>query len=417
VPGIDLGAGWTGGNRFQLLENGEEYFPAVSAAIAAACREVIVETFILFDDEVGRQIQAALIAAARRGVEVDLTVDGYGSPDLSQQFVAQLVDAGVRLHIFDPRRRLLGMRLNIFRRMHRKIVAIDGTVAFIGGINYSADHLMSFGPKAKQDYAVRIDGPLAAEIHRFARQQAAVFYRRGAWPMRWAHNLYRWSRPHTPDRSDTDSRAVLVIRDNGYHRDDIERHYRAAIRAARHDVLIACAYFFPGYQLLRQLRHAARRGVRVRLILQGNPDMPQARKWATLLYPSLLAAGVEIYEYNRRPLHAKIAVIDDTWATIGSSNLDPLSLALNLEANIVLRDRQFNRDVRARLQPLLCADCRQVRHDDMPQSGWWSILSNLVAYHCTRHFPRWAGWLPAHLPKLQVLAREAEPVQAQRSVR
>lgn len=390
--GSSAGRRWHHGNQFRLLENGEEYFPAVFAAISDAKQAVLIETFILFEDSVGKQLHSVLIDAAKRGVSVDITVDGYGSPNLSPQFISQLTEAGVRLHIFDPRRPLLGIRTNIFRRMHRKIVAVDGVTAFIGGINYGEDHLMSFGERAKQDYAVRIDGPLANDIQAYAQTQVAAFYK-FHWPT--------WRR-HTVANAPRDSRgqALFVYRDNDDHRDDIERHYRAAIRAAKHEVVIANAYFFPGYRLLRQLRRAARRGVTVKLILQGAPDVPQAKMWATMLYPSLLNAGVQIYEYCRRPLHAKVALIDQDWATVGSSNLDPLSLALNLEANVVIRDVEFNRHLRRNLETLLGDHCQQVRVEQLQKRSLWLLISNFIGYHGTRHFPRFAGWLPAHLPRL-----------------
>jgi cardiolipin synthase len=391
---------WSKGNRFTLLENGEQYFPAVFEAVAAAQREVLVETFILFDDEVGRKLQAALIEVANRGVHVHLTVDGYGSPDLSDTFIGALTRAGVHLHVFDPRPRLLGMRTNIFRRMHRKIVAVDGEVAFVGGINFGADQLIASGKMAKQDYAVRIDGPLAKDIHAFASQQAAAFDGKRPW----------WTlRFHNRRADSNQGKAIFVFRDNDQHRDDIERHYRSAIRTAKRDILIACAYFFPGYRLLRQLRQAARRGIDVKLILQGVPDMPKAKAWATLLYPSLLQSGVKLYEYCERPLHAKVAAVDDEWVTIGSSNLDPLSLALNLEANVIIRDADFNRTLRSSLAPLLEKQCKQIDAAAFPRHGMWRVFSNFATYHCTRHFPRWAGWLPAHLPKLHSVEPQKLP--------
>ena len=129
---------WVPGNHFELLENGEEFFPRVFDAIAQARHEVMLETFILFEDKIGQQLHAALLGAAQRGVQVHVLVDGFGSPDLSEQFVGSLVAAGVHFRIFDPGRRILGQRRNLLRRMHRKIV-VDGQMGFIGGINYSAD--------------------------------------------------------------------------------------------------------------------------------------------------------------------------------------------------------------------------------------------------------------------------------------
>lgn len=399
-------ARWIEGNAINLLENGEQFFPRVFACIANAREEVVLETFILFEDKVGLQLHQALVAAARRGVQVDLTVDGFGSPDLSERFIAALVDAGVRLHVFDPGKRLLGWRVNLLRRMHRKIVVIDGAVAFVGGINYSADHLADFGPLAKQDYSVEIRGPLVAEIHRFthaALAQGQRYQRVRQW-WRWRRRLR--TSPHELPAAGS-AAAMLVVRDNGDHQSDIERHYRIAIRAARERVIIANAYFFPGYRFIKELRHAARRGVDVRLILQGEPDMAIVKTAASMLYRHLLEAGVRIYEYCERPLHGKVALVDREWATVGSSNLDPLSLALNLEANVIIRDSAFNAELHERLDLMVRRSCREIEVDRLERKGAWQLLRSYLVYHLTRLYPGWASWLPRHVPRLADRLRHA----------
>ena len=388
---------WKTGNRFRLLENGEQFFPAVFEAIESAQHEVILETFILFQDKVGLALHQCLLDTAKRGVEVDVTVDGYGSPDLTAEFIESLTSAGVRFHVFDARPLLFGrLRTNLFRRMHRKIVVVDGVKAFVGGINYSADHLADYGPEAKQDYAVEIEGPIVEDIHRFARDAIApaVGQSRRAWHWR-GRSLQRHE-----GESDGEAAALFVTRDNQEHRDDIERHYRIALRAARREVIIANAYFFPGYRLLKEMRHAARRGVKVCLILQGQPDMPIVKIAARMLYDHLLRAGVHIYEYCERPLHGKVAVADDEWATVGSSNLDPLSLALNLEANVIIRDRGFNATLRSHLQCLMANNCKEIDPQREMVRSWWRLVASYLAFHVLRRFPAWAGWLPAHQPKL-----------------
>lgn len=405
---------WKSGNRFRLLENGEEFYPAVFSAIAAAEREVLVETFILFEDKVGLALRDVLVEAARRGVQVDLTIDGWGSPDLSAGFIESLTAAGVRLHVFDPIWRVLGKRLNVLRRMHRKIVVIDGQLAFVGGINYSADHLADFGPQAKQDYAVEAVGPIVEDIHHFActavgrPATAAVprrWFRRRAAPAADAAQA-----PGTPAAGS--AQALFVTRDNHRHRTDIERHYRIAIRAARSEIIIANAYFFPGYRLLRELRQAARRGVNVRLILQGEPDMPIAKFAASLLYDHLLHAGVKIFEYCDRPLHGKVALTDAEWATVGSSNLDPLSLSLNLEANVIIRDRGFNQRLRERLEHLIERSCREVIADPSRQRSFGRATMGFFVFHFLRRFPAWASSLPAHRPTLNSLRPPEEAAAA-----
>ncbi len=378
---------WRSGHRVRLLENGEEFFPAVFEAIRNARHEVLLETFILAEDKVGRELRDALVEASRRGARVDVLVDGYGSANLSVAFIETLVDAGVRLRTFDPGWRLFGQRLNVWRRMHRKLVVVDGRQAFIGGINYSADHLEDFGAMAKQDYAVQVEGPLVEVMRRFA--------------------LKAIRREHAdPSPGDAEQagaggvQAMFVTRDNHHHRNDIERHYRAAIRTAKTRVTIANAYFFPGYRVLRQLSAAAKRGVDVRLILQGEPDMPIVKKAARLLYEHLQRDGVKVHEYCRRPLHGKVAVVDDDWATVGSSNLDPLSLALNLEANVILRGGGFAKELRERLDDLIENECQLIEVKAKPRFEWWQRLRSALLFHFLRHFPRWAQQLPVHEPRL-----------------
>ncbi len=387
---------WTHGNRVLLLENGESFFPAVLVAIDAAREEVLVETFILFEDKVGKRLHASLIAAPGRGVRVELTVDGYGSPDLSPSFTAALAAAGVCLRVFDPKPRLFGMRTNVFRRLHRKIVVIDRRCAFVGGINFAADHLADFGSRAKQDYAVRIEGPAVAEIHAFA----IAALRDPAAPR-------DWTRAVTTDPTGTGSARIrFVTRDNGGHLDDIENQYLAGIRAARSEIMIANAYFLPGYRLLHALHRASGRGVRVTLILQGAPDMPRVTNASRRLYPYLMGSGVRIFEYCERPLHGKLAVIDDHWSTVGSSNLDPLSLSLNLEANVLIRDRPFSTLVRQRLQELIDDHCHEVRPQDLPPRTPLRTLWSLVVFHVVRHLPGWAGLWPAHTPHVELTRPE-----------
>lgn len=392
--------GWREGNQIQLLENGDQYYPAVFSAIENAESKIILETFIWFEDSVGWQLHEALLNAARRGVHIEVLLDGYGSPDLSDKFVNELTMAGVVFRYYDPRPRLFGLRTNLFRRMHRKIVVVDARVAFVGGINYSAEHVTSYGPEAKQDYAVRVEGPVVEDILQFELANLPGN----------AEARHFWRRRHRPEENRTpgEAQTLFVWRDNNEHRDDIERHYLKMLANARREVIIANAYFFPGYRLLHAMRNAARRGVQVKLVVQGEPDMPIVKVGARLLYRYLLKGGVQIFEYQRRPLHGKVALMDDHWATVGSSNLDPLSLSLNLEANLIVHDRAFNQTLRDNLSAIIAQDCRQVDSSMVPKRSWWNLSKSVLAFHFLRHFPAMVGWLPAHTPKL---AQVSPPVQ------
>ncbi|MDH0301628.1 MULTISPECIES: cardiolipin synthase ClsB [unclassified Pseudomonas] len=386
---------WSDGNHVELLINGEQYYPRVFEAMAQAREEILLETFIIFDDKVGQPLRQTLIDAARRGVRVEVVVDGYGTADLPDGFIRAMTDAGVRFHAFDPQPRLAGMRTNLFRRLHRKIVVIDGRLAFIGGINYSADHLGDFGPQAKQDYAVAVAGPVVAQVHASSCRMLAPV-------------LDTASRVDPATTPAGTASALLVERDNRRHRNDIEERYLEAFRQARQRIVVANAYFFPGYRLLRELRNAARRGVAVTLILQGQPDMRWVRALSRLLYNYLLRDNVRIHEYCQRPLHGKVALVDEDWATVGSSNLDPLSLSFNLEANLLIRDRAFNLGLYQHLSELASTQCKAVTLERMVRGYWWRAPLIFLGFHITRYFPRIAGWFPAHRQRLRSLQPDSD---------
>lgn len=395
-PGhVDVEYQWHSNNRVELLENGEEYFPRVFEAMRAAKSEILLETFIVFEDKVGAELQQILIEAAQRGVRTTVSLDGFGCGELSTGYLSALSDAGVHLQIFDPAPKHLGIRTNWFRRLHRKIVVVDGLIAFIGGINFSGDHLADFGPEAKQDYSVEVQGPVVADIHHFALLQSGRPGRARFWWQRRRQRLADMA------FTEHDGQVRLVFRDNDQHNTDIEDVYLQVLRKAKRRVIIANAYFFPGYRLLREIRNAARRGVEVRLILQGQPDMLVAKLAARMTYDYLLRAGVQIHEYCQRPLHGKVALVDDDWSTVGSSNLDPLSLSLNLEANVLIRDRAFNQHLYERLEDLSQNHCKAMDAKLLPRGRIWHMTVGFLVFHFLRHFPAMAGWLPAHKPRLK----------------
>jgi cardiolipin synthase len=367
------------GNRIALLETGAQYFPALLAAIEAAACEIHLETYIYADDPTGRQVTAALVAAARRGIAVRVLVDGFGAREFPEGLGRQLADAGVEVQIYRAELAPFKLRRHRLRRLHRKLVAIDGRVAFVGGINIIDDNdTPHLGPRF--DYAVRIEGPLVAPI-------------RAAMGHLW--RLIGWARfrrrppppPLSPCRQDDAVDAVaaaFVIRDNLRHRRDIEDAYLSAIDAARGEIFIAMAYFLPGRRFRKALIAAARRGVAVRLLLQGQVEYALLHYATQALYGSLIAEGIRIVEYRSGFLHAKVAVIDDNWATVGSSNIDPYSLLLAREANVVVRDAGFAAQLRGRLGRAAAEDAIEITHAELRRSSFFARTLRWAAYGMVR---------------------------------
>lgn len=367
------------GNRIALLETGAQYFPALLAAIEAAACEIHLETYIYADDPTGRQVTAALVAAARRGIAVRVLVDGFGAREFPEGLGRQLADAGVEVQIYRAELAPFKLRRHRLRRLHRKLVAIDGRVAFVGGINIIDDNdTPHLGPRF--DYAVRIEGPLVAPI-------------RAAMGHLW--RLIGWARfrrrppppPLSPCRQDDAVDAVaaaFVIRDNLRHRRDIEDAYLSAIDAARGEIFIAMAYFLPGRRFRKALIAAARRGVAVRLLLQGQVEYALLHYATQALYGSLIAEGIRIVEYRSGFLHAKVAVIDDDWATVGSSNIDPYSLLLAREANVVVRDAGFAAQLRGSLGRAAAEDALEITPAELKRSSLLARTLRWAAYGMVR---------------------------------
>ena len=374
-----------GGNALRLLTNGRAYFPALQEAIDAARSEIYLQTYIFADDDTGRRIAAALVRAAGRGVSVHVLVDGFGSKGMFEQTRALLAAANVDVLIFGPKTSPLTLRRNRLRRLHRKLVVVDAQLAFVGGINIIDDMHTPRHTPPRYDYAVRIEGPLVAHV----LEQCERLWRRVAWA-----SLKRSAQRHPAAAlaGCGTQQAVLVVRDNFRHRSDIEDAYLEAIRGAHKEVIIANAYFFPGARFRHALRAAAARGVRVVLLLQGRIEYVLLHYASRALYGSLLDAGVEIYEYHKSFLHAKVAVIDRRWATVGSSNIDPFSLMLAREANVVVDDLDFSRELRRSLLDHMKSGAKVVAKRTWRRQPLWRRALIWSAYGCTRLLMGVAGY-------------------------
>lgn len=367
------------GNDIRLLRNGSEYFPALTEALDAAQHEIYLESYIFEDDEAGRKIADALMRAASRGVAAHLLIDGFGSRNLPVPFISAIEQQGAKVLAYRPETVHPWLMRHRLRRMHRKLCVVDARIGFIGGINIIHDlHTPGHKPP-RYDYAVRVEGPVVAEIQRVSRRLWAV--------VTWSQ-LKQSGRPKTSIKPDAGlhgaQSARLIVRDNLRHRRDIEQAYLDGIDGAKNEILIACPYFLPGLNFRRSLVNAAARGVRVILLLQARVEYVLMHFASRALYGAFLDAGVEIWHYHKSFMHAKVAVIDRCWATVGSSNIDPFSLLLAREANLVVEDERFARELREDLERAMTEGATRVFREGWRKQPLHTRIITWLSYGLSR---------------------------------
>jgi cardiolipin synthase A/B len=399
------------GHHLSLLPGSGAYFSALSQAMDAARHEVRLETYIFDFTASGQEVASSLIRAASRGVKVYLLIDGAGTNQVPADWQARFDAAGVQWQIYNPLGRLGLLIPSRWRRLHRKLCVVDGgtdrALGFCGGINILDDyHDPNHGalPKPRFDFAVRVQGPLVAtiweataslwhrqRIFRQFRQRPLQTTLEGLASARemLAHNAAPLQSHAQPINTSAHfAKAVLLLRDNVRNRQSIEKSYLKAIGEARQEIIIANAYFLPGGKLRKALLNAAQRGVKVKLLLQGRYEYFMQYHAARPVYEVLLAAGIEIHEYATSFLHAKVAVVDaysaKAWATVGSSNLDPLSLLLAREANVVVLDPPFARDLRERLIQAMAEDGKAVNLQEFANRPWLQRTLDRIAFGLMR---------------------------------
>ncbi|MEZ6035435.1 MAG: cardiolipin synthase ClsB [Planctomycetaceae bacterium] len=362
------------GNQVTLLQNGEAFFPAVEQAFDRARFEICLVTYIYADDATGRRIAVALRRAVQRGVRVCVVIDGYGSSDFPKPMRDQMQQDGIELRVFRPRISPWTLRRKRLRRMHRKIIVVDREIAFVGGINIIDDKMKSSEIAPRYDYAVAVQGPLVDIIRNSTMQ---------LWSLVATRSFRRRPRATADLPASTfgegSMRAAFLVRDNFRHRRDIEAAYLQAMSRAQTEIILAQAYFFPGFKFRHALIDAARRGVRVVLLLQGRVENFVEHYARRAIYGHLLDAGIEIHEYQRSYLHAKVGVIDGHWATVGSSNIDPFSLLLSYEANLVVDDNVFGSALAESLKASVTSGSQQIPAGDWKQQP---IVLRFVSWVC-----------------------------------
>ena len=366
---------FTAHNRFALLQNGEAYFPALVEAIDAARTDIYFETYIFSLDEVGSAVRDALKRAASRGVGVRVITDWWGTGHiLGRMLEESLREDGVEHHAFNP------WFLRGIVRTHRKICVVDGRIAFVGGINVISDYRYDYGDDRalrfpRWDFAVRVEGPLVAHIY---QEMLAQWARTGR--INLLDRLHRFRLPRTKLQRvvGKPGLAGFVVRDNLHNRRTIQRSYQRALGVARKRVFIVTPYFAPARRFCVALAHAVARGVEVHILL-GVGEFRMQDAVAQSFYPRLLRKGVKLYEYRKTQLHAKVAVIDDVWATVGSSNVDGISLFINHEANVFVREAAFAQDLRQHIEIAL-GESVEIQPDDFANRPWYKRLYYDIAF-------------------------------------
>jgi len=327
---------WRDGNRFDLLVDGHAFFPAMLDAIRGARRRILLESYLFESGYVGDRFIQALRMSANRNVAIYLLLDDFGSLGLHNSDRKRLQQAGIHLSYYNPLH-YGRLKQNLFRN-HRKLLAVDGEVAFVGGMGFTDAFEPPPGSSRLpwRETVLKINGPSVADWERVFRKNWNL------WSSEWL-----LPPPGKIMRPPAAGGSGRVVTSAGPNRQEIKRSLLGRARRARQRIWIATAYFLPSRKLQRVLRHSARNGVDVRLLLPGSQtDHPAIRQAGRRFYAKLLKNGVRIYEYQPRFMHAKVLLCDD-WVSIGSSNIDRWNFRWNLEANQEALDNSLAKRVAA----------------------------------------------------------------------
>lgn len=377
---------WQNIDHLVLLEGGATYFPTVEKHLQAATKNIYLETYIFSADVEAKRISDLLCLAARRGVEVKLIVDWLGSAPLL--FEAELLRSGVEICYYNKG----WFGRYGFSRTHRKLLVIDESAAFVGGINICDDHLDAKGQPiggVRWDLAVQVSGEIVEDVHAAFLRQWQRLEVGALHPKNIIKRIFQQELPWTSKhflgiRHSSSSGIAFIARDNLHHRRDIERAYLKAIGQSREEIWLVSPYFMPAKLLRRSLIKAAQRGVSVNLLLGGGEFV--ALDWAMpSLYGQFLEADINIYEYSGHGhLHAKAMVVDRQWATVGSSNCDHLSFFLNHEANLVIRHHEVVKEIQQRISDQAHHFASSIDRDVYMTRSIFLKIANWMSYQIVR---------------------------------
>jgi len=338
-------------NRIRLVKGGQEYFDLLEDLIHQAKTIIHLQVYIYDDDFTGKIIGDALIKAAQRNVQVFLLVDGYASQSLAGTYIKQLKDAGIHFHYFQPL--LKSSHFYFGRRMHQKVVSIDGEKALVGGINI-ADRYNDVDGPAWLDYAIYIEGEAATELNKYCID----FWKSARYEIPVLNGSTEAFLSQIPKSQYTSVRIRRNDWVKGKH--EVWKSYFDLFTHAQKSITIMCSYFLPGIVLRRQLSKAVKRGVEVKVILAGPSDVMIVKQAERYLYQWMLRNKIRIFEYQPTVLHSKMAVADDHWVTIGSFNVNNISAYASIELNVDVRNRKFATNLQQVMNGIIEKDCIEV---------------------------------------------------------
>lgn len=373
-------------HQVQLLRGGKSYFDCIIQLMEEAEEQIHMQVYSYESDATGKRVADALIRAANRGVAVYLLVDGYGSQRMDRALVRRLRDEGVHFRVFEPLFR--SRRFYIGRRMHQKLMVVDAHTAVVTGANIGDKYRGEDGVGAWLDFALIVQGPVAVDLCRLCWTTWYNFspvHPRTTPPCRprveasqivtgqSAAKLLR-STPMLKTIASAQE-ASLRMRRNDWIRGKtaINRTYQEIFEKAHHRVMIVSSYFLPGRAVQRHIASAARRGVRMQILICGKMDVPLVKNAERFMYTWLMHHGVEIYEYQGTMLHGKLATCDDGWLTIGSFNVNDLSARVSMELNIDVRSSPFVADTIRALETIITRDCTYVEPRDFMHKNHFPI--------------------------------------------
>ncbi len=338
-------------NSVYLVRSGLEYFDRLEEMILSAKDRIHLQVYIYEDDQTGKQVARALVAAARRGVKVFLVADGYASQDLPDSFVSRMEWEGIRFRYFNPL--LKSKYFYLGRRMHHKIVVVDGVKAMVGGINISNHYNDTVEHTAWLDWALYVEGEVATRLETVCEDLRKF-------------EIMQATKTHLRRRKLILPDQPVGIRINDWVRGkkDITATYLKMLRNARSNVTIVSSYLLPGKLLRRNLKVAAKRGIKIRLVMAGMSDVSVAKHAERYMYRWLLRNKMEIYEYQKNILHGKMAVCDGKWLTLGSYNVNNISAYASIELNLDVHNPEFAMQVEEKIESIIQKDCRKITEQE-----------------------------------------------------